>query len=167
VLTLVLVIVNVPLRRIAPRLAFNEAELAVFFSMQMVMCAMASEWLDVIGPRIYSYAVFAERNPRYATKALPYLSEFLFFTEKDAPALKAFASGGKPWSQFIADLPLWLPKIGAWTLIVGLISLAMLCINTLFRDQWIHRERLSFPSCSCRSRLRRTAGPTPSSGAAG
>src|SRR5437016_10295903 len=58
VLTLLLVAVNVLLRRFAPRVALREGELVLFFAMQAVVCAMASEWMDVIQPYTYSYAVF-------------------------------------------------------------------------------------------------------------
>jgi hypothetical protein len=143
VLTLCLVVVNIPLRRLGPRLAFTQAELVLFYAMQSVMCAMASEWMDVIGPRIYSYAVYEERNPRYATKILPSVSEWLFF--KTDEGLKGFASGSKPFSYFWAQLPVWWPKIIAWTVVASLVCLAMLCVNSLMRDQWIHRERLAFP----------------------
>ncbi len=141
-LTLLMVALNAPLRRLAPRLAFSEGELVVFFSMQAVMCAMASEWLDVVAPNIYSYGLFADRNPRYQTYVLPYVRDWLFF--KSADGLTAFGGGGKP-GLFLSELGMWLPKIFAWTGIVSLVGFAMLCINSLLRDEWVNREHLAFP----------------------
>lgn len=143
VLTLVMVLLNIPLRLYLPRFAFTQAELIVFYAMQTVMCAMSGEWMDVVNPNIYSYALYAERNPKFKTAVLPYVSDWLFF--KSDEGLKDFAAGGKPFWYFLSRLPLWWPKIIAWTVVVGLVCLAMLCINSLMRDQWTNREKLSFP----------------------
>src|SRR5512142_2639032 len=109
------------------------------------MCAMASEWMDVINPYIYSYAVFASRNDAYKTHVLAFVSHYLFFTLDDVPKLKDFAAGGKPFWYFWLHLGMWWPKIIAWTLIAGLVCFAMLCINSLMRDEWTNREKLAFP----------------------
>ncbi len=143
VLTLILVALNVPLRRSFPRLALSEGDLVVFFAMQAVMCAMASEWMDVISPYIYSYAAYADRNARYKDHILPYISSWLFFTNDSQ--LKDFVVGGKPFSYFWSHLSIWWPKILAWTALAGLVAFAMLCINSLMRDEWTRRERLAFP----------------------
>src|SRR5437870_3483809 len=109
VLTLLLVSVNVLLRRFAPRVALREGELVLFFAMQAVVCAMASEWMDVIQPYIYSYAVFTDRDTRYKDKMLPYLSGWLFF--KSDAGLKDFAGGGERFPYFLSHLGIWWPKI--------------------------------------------------------
>jgi hypothetical protein len=143
VLTLALVIANIPLRRFTPRLAFSETELIVFYAMQAVMCAMASEWMDCISPYMYSYGLFKDRNADYGNKILPYVSHWLFFQNDDG--LKDFVAGSKPFWYFVSKLPIWWPKIIAWTIVAGLVCTAMLCINSLMRDQWCNREKLSFP----------------------
>jgi hypothetical protein len=121
----------------------TEGELVIVYAMLTIGCAMASEWMDVIAPYIYTYGVFADRNERYRTKVIPYLSEWLFF--RDSEALEAFAAGGKPFWFFWSQLYLWWPKILAWTAIAGLVCLAMLAVNMLMRDQWTNREKLAFP----------------------
>ena len=159
VLTLVLVVLNVPLRLLAPRIAFAESELVVFFGMQSVMCAMASEWLDVVNPYIYSYGLFHERNLRYDTYILPYVSDWLFFKPGQLP--EGFGGGGKPFALFVSQLPIWWPKIFAWTLIVTLVCTAMLCINALMRDEWINREHLAFPIVQLPLEMTRGGGASP------
>ena len=141
-LTLVLILINIPLRLYLPRFAFREAELVIFYSMQTVMCAMASEWMDVINPYIYSYGLFADQSERFR-KVLPFLSSTLFF--KSDAGLTDFKAGGKTFEYFAAHLDIWWPKIIAWTVIAGLVGFAMLCINSLMRDQWTNREKLAFP----------------------
>jgi hypothetical protein len=142
ILTLLLVAVNIPLRLYAPRLALSQGDLIVFYGMQAVMCAMASEWVDVIHPYIYSYGIF--HHPETEFYVLPYVSDWLFFKTDRGP-LEGFNFGGKSLSYFWAHLGPWWPKILAWTGIVSLVSFAMLCINALMEEQWTERERLSFP----------------------
>ena len=84
VLTLLLVAANVPLRRIAPRFALTQAELIVFYGMQAVMCAMASEWVDAVHPYIYSYGIFHHADTQFYV--VPYLSDWLFFKTDKGPA---------------------------------------------------------------------------------
>ncbi len=143
VLTLIVAVANRIVRMRSVVLAMSEGELVIVYAMLTVGCAMASEWMDVIAPYIHSYGLYADRNERYRSKVLPYVSNLLFF--KDASALEGFAAGGKPFWYFVSQLPLWWPKILAWTAIISLVCLAMLCINMLMRDQWTHRERLAFP----------------------
>jgi len=143
VLTLLVATVSRVVSVRSRRWSMTEGELVIVYAMLTVGCAMASEWMDVIAPYVYTYGVFADRNERYRTKVIPYVSDWLFF--RDADALKAFAAGGKPFWFFWSQLHLWWPKILAWTTIVGLVCLAMLAVNMLMRDQWTNREKLAFP----------------------
>ncbi len=142
VLTLLLVVVNIPLRRLLPRWALTEGDLIIFYGMQAVMCAMASEWIDIIHPYIYSYGAFPHQDVQH--DVLPYISDLLFFKSAHGP-LAGFAEGGKTFGYFWAHLGPWWPKILAWTLLTTIVCFAMLCINMLMADQWIEREKLSFP----------------------
>ncbi len=143
VLTLLVAIGNRLLRSRSVRMSMSAGELVIVYAMLTVSGAMASEWMDVIAPYIHSYGLFADRNERYRSKVLPYVSDWLFF--KDAKELEAFGAGGKPFRFFVSQLHLWWPKIFAWTAIISLVCLAMLCINMLMRDQWTNREKLAFP----------------------
>ena len=90
---------------------------------------MASEWLDCVTPFIYSYGLYQERNTLYAKKVLPYISNWLFFKTPDQ--LEDFRVGGRDFAYFVGRLPIWWPKILAWTGIASLVCLAMLCVNSL------------------------------------
>ena len=142
-LTMILAALNVPVRRYLPRLALSGAEIMVVYAMLAVACAMSGEWMDMIAPQVYGYAAFQERNPRMGERVLPHLSEWFFFT--DAAPLQDFAKGKRGFDVFWAALPLWMPKVIAWTGLLGLLTTAMLCINALLREQWVHQERLAFP----------------------
>ena len=158
ILTLALVLVNIPLRLRLPRWALTQGELVVFYGMQAVMCAMASEWIDVIHPYIYSYGIFHQRDTQYYV--LPYLSDWLFFKTDHGP-LAGFNTGGKTAAYFWAHLGPWWPKILAWTLIAGLAAFAMLCINALMEDQWTQREKLSFPLVQLPLAITQGGGASP------
>ncbi|HSV72474.1 MAG TPA: DUF6785 family protein [Chthonomonadales bacterium] len=158
VFTLAAVAANVPLRLKLPRFALTEAELVTFYAMQSVVCAMASEWVDVVHPVIYSYGLFSERSERYQ-RVLPHLSDWLFFRSREG--LEDFATGGWGPMHTFSRLPLWLPKIAAWTLIVSLAAIAMLCINSLMREQWTIKEKLAFPLIQVPLAITEGAGNSP------
>lgn len=146
-MTMVIAALNIGVRRWLPRLALTGGEIIVLYSMLAVSCAMSAEWMDMMAPQIYGYAIYKDTNSRFEDKVLPYISELFFF--KDPEPLKDFRYGGKPDNLtipiFLAALPLWMPKILAWTLFLTLLVTAMLCINALLKDQWIQQEKLAFP----------------------
>lgn len=157
-LTLALLLVNVPIRRWLPRFALTQAELVVFYSMQAVICAMASEWMDVVHPYIYSYGLFPHDTVQ--RQVLPYLSDWLFFTN-GRDGLDGFVTGGKTFGFFLAHLGPWWPKIWAWTGLITLISFAMLCLNALIAPQWTEREKLSFPLVQLPLAMTQGGGDSP------
>ncbi|MDX1931034.1 MAG: DUF6785 family protein [Capsulimonadales bacterium] len=142
-LTMVVAVLNIPFRRVLPRIALSGAEIIILYAMLAVACAMSGEWMDMFAPQIYGFGAYSETNAQYRERLLPVLSDLLFL--KDPAALKDFRDGGKSFAFFLSQLPLWWPKIGAWTAFITLLSTAMLCINALLREQWIYQEKLSFP----------------------
>ncbi|GAB4457642.1 MAG: hypothetical protein OHK0029_17790 [Armatimonadaceae bacterium] len=146
-ITMMVAGLNVGVRRWLPRLALSGGEIVVLYSMLAASCAMSAEWMDMIAPQVYGYAIYKENNSRYEEKILPFISDWFFF--KDPEPLKDFRYGGKPFALtmpiFLAALPLWMPKILAWTLLLTLLVTTMLCINALIKDQWIQQEKLAFP----------------------
>lgn len=145
IMTLVVAIANVIVRRIAPRLALNEGELIIFYGMHTVMGALCAEWMSVIQPYIGSYALFRSSDSHFDAYINPYVSSWLFIPVRDAWKFKDFTYGGFDFSYFVAHLHLWWRYIFSWTLLVSLVCMAMLCINSLMRDEWSNRERLAFP----------------------
>lgn len=142
-LTIVLALLNLLVRRTLPRLALTGGEIAVVYAMLMIACAMSGEWMDMVAPSSYGFAIYSEQNPRYGNYILPFLHDWFFF--RDPAPLKPLSEGGKTFAFFLTQLPLWWPKIGAWTLLLTLVTTAMLCISALLKDQWVHKERLAFP----------------------
>jgi hypothetical protein len=159
VLTLLLVVSNVPLRRLAPRLALTQTELVLFYAMQAILCAVSSEWVDNTVPYTYSYAMFGMGNSSVEKGILPHVSPLLFFM--DRTGLEDFSGGGKSFAFATTRLAMWWPKIAAWTVLLSLVCAAMLCINSLMRDQWANRERLAFPVLQLPIAITRDGGAGP------
>jgi len=156
-MTMVVAALNVLLRLRLPRLALTGGEILIVYVMLSVACAVCGEWMDMIVPQVYGYAIYADTNPRIADRILPFVSEWLFF--KDPAQLKDFRSGGKGFDVFWSQLPMWLPKVGMWTLFLMLLTGTMGAVNTLLREQWTARERLSFPIVQIPLVLAEEGGP--------
>jgi hypothetical protein len=140
---LLLCILNFGLRRLRRQWAFTEAELVVIYGMLTVATAISAEWVGNINPLISSYALFADQNRQFRELVLPHVPGFLFL--KDAAALADYRTGGFGWARVWQRLPLWAVPVSAWTLFVLLLAGAMLCVNSLMRDEWTEREKLAFP----------------------
>ncbi len=145
VLTLIVAVANLFVRRFAPRYALNQGELIIFYSMQTVIAAIGSEWMTEINPYIHSYALFTDADTHFNTYINPYSNKWFFIQPQDAAKFIDYKNGGFRFPYFLSHLHLWWPYIFSWTVFVTLVCLAMLCINSLMRDEWTNREKLAFP----------------------
>lgn len=144
-MTVLVALINIVVKRIAPRYALTEGELIIFYGMHTVMCAICAEWMTVINPYIHSYALYRDGDTRFDKYVNPYTNPWFFVQVKDADKYKDYSAGGFGFRYFVAHLHLWWRFIFSWTVLVTLISIAMLCINSLMRDEWTNREKLAFP----------------------
>lgn len=136
---------NLMVRRFAPRWALTEGELIIFYGMQTVVGAICAEWMMVTQPYIYSYALYAGNDSRFDRHINPFTHPWFFIPRERAELFTDFRNGGFPLPYILTRLHLWWPYILSWTALFSLVGLAMLCINSLMRDQWTHREKLAFP----------------------
>jgi hypothetical protein len=141
--TFFVVILNAIYARLRPGRQLNEGELVVFYGMLSVATAIASEWVGNINPLIYSYSLFANPTNKFGTLVLPFVPSFLFI--KDATPIAEFKYGGHGFVYFLHHLGPWIVPVLSWTALVSLLAFAMLCINSLMREEWTDREKLSFP----------------------
>ena len=142
-LTMAVVILNAGVRIVAPRRALVEGEMVLIYAVLSVATAVGAEWTGNITPLIYSYALFADTSNKFATLILPHVPSFLFF--KNASHLQDFKLGGHGFGYFLSHLHYWWTPVIFWTIIIFLLTLAMLCINNLMREEWTQREKLAFP----------------------
>jgi hypothetical protein len=144
-MTFVVAMANLCVRRVAPRYALTEGELIIFYGMHTVMCALCAEWMTTIQPYIHSYALYAENDTRFDKHVNPFTHPWFFIQKADAAKFTDYRNGGFTLPHIVASLHLWWPYIASWTVLVTLVCLAMLCLNSLMRDEWTNREKLAFP----------------------
>ena len=145
IMTLIVALANLVVRRLAPRYALSEGELIIFYGMHTVMGAICAEWMGVINPYIHSYALFRSEDSHFDKYVNPYTHPWFTIQPQDADKFRDYANGGFRFPYFLSHLHLWWVYIASWTVLVTLICLAMLCINSLMRDEWTNREKLAFP----------------------
>jgi hypothetical protein len=138
-----LALANVFLRRISPRLAFNQADFIVVFSIVSVASAMSGEWAGITQNATYNYPLQARTNDTFKNQLSKYVPDWLAI--KDLEKVKDIEGGGKDVAYVIRKVPMFLPVWLGWA--VGMLGtcFAMLCINSLMRGAWNERERLTFP----------------------
>jgi hypothetical protein len=117
--------------------------MAVIFGIVSVASAISAEWTLLNMQYVHVFAGFSERDPAYRDVFLPNLPKSMFFT--DAEQIRDYIAGGNGFWYFLSRLDLWAPKIAMWTLLYGAITVALLCVNSLMREAWLRRERLTFP----------------------
>lgn len=140
---LVLILLNVLLRRISMRLAFSQTDLIVVFAIVSVASSVAGEWAWISQPSIHSYALFQDSNTQFKEKFIPNLPDWLIV--KDPKAVEDIKGGGRDVAYVLSKLPLYFPRYLGWASIIVTLCFAMLCINSLMRGAWTQRERLTFP----------------------
>lgn len=145
VVTLLVCVANMVVRRFAPRWALTEGELIIFYAMHAVLGAICAEWMNIMNPTIHSYALYANSESSFRNLIDPYSSSWFFIPLTDVDKFVDYRNGGFPFSYFLSHIHLWWRYIFAWTGLFTLVCLAMLCINSLMRDEWTNRERLAFP----------------------
>jgi hypothetical protein len=142
-LLLLLVLLNWPLRRLAPRLALTQADLALVYGITTVAAATGGEWLNATQPLMHMLPHHAEGNPVVRDYFIPQMPDWLAVREMGPVA--DMPGGGKGLLYTWEKLPLFLPRYLAWGGMILAGCLAMLCINSLMLRAWTRREKLSFP----------------------
>ncbi|HOM80181.1 MAG TPA: hypothetical protein PLZ94_00225 [Armatimonadota bacterium] len=138
-----LALVNAAIARRYPKRALSPAELLVTYSMVALasgLCGM--DFVQVLMQIIGYAAFFARPENAWADLILPHLPKWL--TVQDTEALKGYYSGYSSLYQW-SNLRAWMVPALAWTGFAAVLLWIMLCMNVVFRQQWMARERLTFP----------------------
>jgi hypothetical protein len=140
---LVLTWLNTVVRHAAPRSALRPAELITVYSMLATGSAFAGH--DFM-PRLMGLLPHAFRyaSPENDWEALlfNYLPRWLVVD--DPAAVKAFYDGE---TSFFGQghWHAWVTPVFWWSFVILLLMVSFLCLTTLFRAQWVSRERLAYP----------------------
>jgi hypothetical protein len=138
-----LLILNIPLRMLLPKLALSQPDLVMIFAITSVGAAASAEWAFLNHSTIHALPYQADYSPTVKDYMVKYVPDWLAL--KDPALAKDMAGGGRDMGYVAGKLPELLPKYIGWAGLFGFICISMLCINSLMRGAWLKRERLAFP----------------------
>ena len=140
---LVLVVINLGIKRVAPRWALTQSEFITIYILLYMATALAGhDSLQLQLPSLAMPWYFATEANKYALLLQPFLPKWL--TVQNPEVIKPFFEGHS--SLFINHYwKYWLVPIFWWTLFIASLGLVLICTNIFVRRQWTENEKLSYP----------------------
>ncbi len=144
VFTLVILIaLNVFLRKFSPRIAFTPAELLLIYIMVTMVSTISGHAMMAILMGTLAHPFwFATPENEWAQLFLHHIPEWL--TVHDSEWLAGYYEGESS-IYFQEHLRIWVNPILIWSSFIFLLYGSLLCLGLLLRKQWMEREKLSFP----------------------
>ncbi|HET6385789.1 MAG TPA: DUF6785 family protein [Armatimonadota bacterium] len=147
-LLFVLVLGNRGVAGIRRKWALNPAEMAVVYVMMLISAMVSSRGVmeDLI-PMLAGPNYLANVSNNWAKLYFPHIKPWLVPWNPNGPAeqwiTQRFYEGLRfgeslPWKQ-------WLAPLLVWTLLIGLVFYAFICLSVILRKQWVDNEKLNFP----------------------
>lgn len=131
-------------RRFSPRRVLSAGDLLIFWAMATTGAGLASSGLwRYLGPGVVAPAYFARSGARWLPAFRDAPSWLLLSHDPDSPLVTGFYQGlaygqSTPWRA-------WLPVLAGWGIGFLFVALFSLSVSSLFRRQWMERERLTYP----------------------
>lgn len=142
---LVLLLINILLRRYFPRIALCRRELMVLYAMIATGSSLVGhDTMQMVVPTIAHARHFASPENRWNELFIPRLPDWLTI-KTTGEALKTYEQGHSTlytWDH----IRLWLVPMAAWSTFLLCMISSMLCINILLRRHWVEHERLEYPT---------------------
>jgi hypothetical protein len=141
VLLFLVFFVNVPLRKLRPRLALTSGELITIWVMLITALVVPGmSFLEALIPQLAGISYFATPENEWAETLHRNIPDWLFITDKIA--VNDFYRGTQtrivPWS-------LWIKPLCIWGLFMLVFYFTLYCLSTIIRKQWTERERFAYP----------------------
>ncbi len=140
---LVVVALNALLRRISARWALRQGELLTVYAMLSVATAVCGlDQLQTMVPVVAHPFWHATPENDWENLFLQDMPEWLTVTDPDA--LWAYYDSHEP----LLATPYWRPWVkpaALWSAFSFTLIFVMLCLNTLFRRNWVEEAKLSYP----------------------
>ncbi len=134
------VVFNILLRKLHHSLALSRTELVVVFTMIVMASGIASiDLAQKLIPMIVGPFYYATPENHYGLYVLPNIADWM------APRDPRVVTGLFEGSRLGVPLNDWLVPLGAWTAFTLATYMLMMSVITIFRRQWVNRERLLFP----------------------
>jgi len=140
---LVLLLINLLLKRYIPHYALTQAELITIYGMlAMGMMIAGHDSLQLGMPALGWYSYFKTPSNHWADLFGDYIPKFL--TVQDPHALKGYFQGGSSLYD-PGNLRPWVAPVLWWCSFILALGLVMLGIVAFVRKQWTENEKLSYP----------------------
>ena len=130
-------------KRIFPRFALSRIELLTIYIMVSISSAVCSTNMMQILVSLMGYAFFFKSpENKWEQTFLDKIPRWL--TVSDQSALRNYYYGNSSLYDPTNYTPWIIPALW-WSAFCAVLISTMLCINTIFRKQWVESERLTFP----------------------
>ncbi|MCC6443135.1 MAG: hypothetical protein IT210_06715 [Armatimonadetes bacterium] len=138
-----LALLNLLLRRFAPKLRLTPAEMTVIYIMLVLSCCIATHDFIINLMSSMGWARwFAAPENKWEAYMFPHLPRWLLVWDKEL--LKGYINGNSILYRWPV-LKMWLVPLAFWSLFIFAIGWIMLCMNVILRKAWVDQTRLAFP----------------------
>jgi len=140
---LVLVLINLAIRKFIPRFAMSQADLLTVYTMVVMLTTISGHtMMGYLLPVIAHAFWFATPENEWLQLFGNHVPDWL--AVKDVNVLRGFYEGE---SSFYAPeiLRAWAKPVLAWSSFVIALWITLLALTVLIRKQWTENERLSYP----------------------
>ena len=137
---------NIPLRKIAPKLVFRQGELITLYIMLSQSAGLVGHsMLQILPPSMAAPFGLATPENEWSELFGRYIPKWLAIT--DQWTLDGYITGVKTESSLYTarHIEAWLSPVLVWSGFICVLMFVMICINIIIRKQWADRERLTFP----------------------
>jgi len=141
--TFVVGLLNVLLKRISSKLALRPSEILILYIMLAVGTAASGHDTVEMVTQVVGYPFwFASPENEWEDLLFQYLPRWLMVEDKSILE-GIYNYDGEFYDPRVFKA--WIYPLLFWASFLVALYFCMLCINIIFRKQWIDRERLSFP----------------------
>jgi hypothetical protein len=143
---LILIMLNIPLKKLFSNLALKEGELLTIYIMLCQASALAGHsMMQILPPTMAAPLGLATPENEWQELFWRYIPKWLAVS--DERALEGYIKGFKKESTLYTarHIKAWLTPVVVWSVFICALMFVMICINIIIRKQWTDRERLTYP----------------------
>jgi hypothetical protein len=143
---LILILLNIPLRKLYSNLALKEGELLTIYIMLCQASALAGHsMMQILPPNMAAPLGLATPENEWQELFWRYIPKWLAVS--DERALEGYIKGFKKESTLytVRHIKAWLTPVVVWSVFICVFMFVMICLNIIIRKQWTDRERLTYP----------------------
>ena len=137
-----LAMIDLPVRRFAPRHALTSQELLVIYIMVVMVSTIGGHTLMtfLVGTIAHPYH-FATVENEWADLFWRYIPSWFVPSER---VLDSYFEGGSTFYT-MRHLRGWLIPVLVWSGFITLVWFVLICLNAIIRAQWTEKEKLAYP----------------------